>query len=801
MSLLHHLLRRLAAFRPPVLVIAAASLLWSAATFSFVWNWENRLAATNVGQAGATHFLAMQTGLDEYLGKLKALQALFTSDDAVAPAEFQDFTAHLLAQDRSIQNFSWVPLVRDAQRDAFEAAAQRNGRAGFHILDVLPDGRTLTAARRPQYLPIFYSTERDGARRIDGLDLLGEAPFHDRLQRAIDSDTLSTVPDFLLHSRGGLKSGIVVSLPVYKQGAPIGTVAERRQNFRGFVHGAFVTADALARIVDESTTPIGFDLYVFAANARPDDRPLYVHSSRLTNDIAPALSMRDVKALPHAFGSLHVGSVHWPIAVVAAAGGPLMPRHDRAWLVLACNLLVAGFATWYERRLLAANRRIAHLAHCDPLTGLLNRRAFNERLAAAFEARRRGGPRFALLCFDLDAFKDINDTRGHPAGDRLLSEVARRLREMVGRADLVARFGGDEFAVLHLDATPESTAALAERCREALGAPYDLDGDQMRVTASIGIADDVDAAREPENLMMQADLALYRAKQEGRNRFRAHTPDLDEAVRQRVTVAAELLQAIDGNQLRLWYQPQVELASGRIVGVEALLRWHHPLRGLLGPGEFIGVAERTGLIDKLGAWVLDEACRQARAWSDAGIAPPVIAVNVSAQQFKATPELHDVVAAALTRHNVAAGMIELEVTETVLMEVTQNSGALLQRLQEKGLRISIDDFGTGYSSLNYLTHFPVSRLKIAQELVLGIVNDVRNAAVVRAAIHLADELGIECMAEGVETAKQLEFLVTAGCGFGQGYYISRPMGAERMTAMLRRGQSLLPAKAPLALVG
>jgi diguanylate cyclase (GGDEF)-like protein len=800
MSFLHQLsLRRLAKLRPPVLVIAAASLLWSVATFTVVWHWEDRLAASNVVQSGATHFLALQTGLDEYLGKLRALQALFASDEAVSREEFSDFTARLLAQDKGIQNFSWIPLVRGDRRAAFEAAAQAGGRTDFHIRDVGPGGLAVVAEQRGVYLPIYYSSEGAGARRIDGLDLLAEAPFRRRLLQAIDADSLSTVPDFLLHSRDGLKSGIVVSLPVYKLGARLDTIADRRKNFRGFVHGAFVTADALARIVKDATTPVGFDLYVFPANAGPDDRPLYVHSSRLTGEVAPALSMADIKALPHAFGSLHVGAVHWPVAVVAAADGPLGPRHDRAWLVLACNLLVAGFAAWYERKLLAANRRIAQLAHCDPLTGLLNRRAFNERLATAFAAWRRGGPGFALLYFDLDAFKDINDTRGHPAGDRLLIEVARRLREAVGDEDLVGRFGGDEFAVLHCKATGESTLALAELSKRTLGAPYDLGGELMRVTASIGIAANLDAAHDVDTLMMQADLALYRAKHDGRNRVSVHTPDLDEVVRQRVTVAAELLTAIERDQLRLWYQPQVELASGRIVGVEALLRWQHPTRGLLAPAEFLGMAEHAGLIDKVGAWVLDEACRQARAWKDSGIAPPVIAVNISAQQFKATPALHEVVTAALARHRVDAAMIELELTETVLMEVTRHSSALLQRLQKDGLRISIDDFGTGYSSLNYLTRFPVSRLKIAQELVLGIVHDARNAAVVRAAIHLADELGIECMAEGIETAKQLEFLLEAGCGYGQGYYFSRPMGAERVSAFLRRARP--PAKPSLALVG
>jgi diguanylate cyclase (GGDEF)-like protein len=770
--------------RPPMFAIAAAGLLWSVATFSFVWEWENRQAESNVEQAGATHFLAVQTGLDEYLNKLKALRALFASDEDVSRREFEGFTDRLLDRDKAIQNLSWVPLVRDSRRAEFEANARANGIAGYHIRDALPDGTIRTAATRSEYLPIYYSTERNLGARIYGIDLLSEAPIRDRLLRAADENELSTVPDFLLHSRSGITSGILMSLPVYRIGARIDTVQERRENLRGFVHGAFVTADAMARIVTHRTTSVGLNFYVFPAYADADDRPIYVHSSRQSQVTAPAFSMRDIETLPHAFGTLRAGSVQWPIAVVAAPGGPMQPRHDRAWLVLVCNLLVVGFATWYERKLLKANRRIADLANHDPLTGLANRRVFYQRLTAEFKDRHSDAHGCAVLYLDLDEFKDINDTRGHPAGDRLLQEVAHRLCAAVGPGDLVARFGGDEFAVLHCSCTDDSTIALAERSKNALAAPYDLGGDRMRVTASIGIATMSADVRDADTLMMQADLALYRAKEDGRNCFRTHTPDLDSAVRQRVSIAGELHSAIENEELRLWYQPQVELASGRIVGVEALIRWQHPTMGLLRPGDFIGIAEHTGLIDRIGAWVVDEACRQARAWIDARVAPGVVAINVSASQFKTSPELHDVVSAALKRHRVSPSMIELELTESVLMDASQHSGAMLARLRAMGLRISVDDFGTGYSSLNYLTRFPVNRLKIAQELVLGIVDDPRNGAVVRAAIGLASELGVECIAEGIENARQLDFLVKAGCAYGQGYFLSRPMSAERATSLL-----------------
>ena len=288
--------------------IAAAGLLWSAATFSYVWQWENRQAEHNIEQAGATHFLALQTGLDEYLNKLRALRALFASDEAVSRSEFEGFTDRLLDRDKAIQNLSWVPLVRAGQRAEFEAEARADGLAGYQIRDARADGSVAPAPDRSEYLPIYYSTERNRGARIYGIDLLTEPPIRDRLLRAADENSLSTVPDFLLHSRDGTQSGILMSLPVYRLGAPIDTVQQRRDALRGFVHGAFVTTDAMEQIVARGTAAVGLSLYVYPANAGPDDAPLYIHSSRLTATKAPSLTMREIEALPHAFGALRAGA-------------------------------------------------------------------------------------------------------------------------------------------------------------------------------------------------------------------------------------------------------------------------------------------------------------------------------------------------------------------------------------------------------------------------------------------------------------------------------------------------------------
>jgi predicted signal transduction protein with EAL and GGDEF domain len=379
--------------------------------------------------------------------------------------------------------------------------------------------------------------------------------------------------------------------------------------------------------------------------------------------------------------------------------------------------------------------------------------------------------------------------------------VAVRVEAAVRRGDVVARFGGDEFAVLQADADESSAMQLASRINELLARSFEIDGNDVHVTASIGIAKCMPATMTPDALMVQADLALYRAKEDGRNCFRFHSSAFDREVHERVWIADGLRGAIERGEMCLHYQPQVALATGHIVGVEALLRWNHPERGLLAPSTFIPVAERTGSIVALGEWVIDEACRQMREWNDLGLSPGLTAINVSASQFKAGSDVRDFIATSVENWGVSPAMLEIELTESVLMEVTRQHNDSLDRLRDLKVRIAIDDFGTGYSSLTYLTNYPVNRLKIAQELVFGVITDRRNATVVRAAIRLAAELGIECVAEGIETSKQAAFLVEAGCAFGQGYYFSRPLDVEQMTALLRKKNvSLGQPSPPLKLV-
>jgi diguanylate cyclase (GGDEF)-like protein/PAS domain S-box-containing protein len=432
--------------------------------------------------------------------------------------------------------------------------------------------------------------------------------------------------------------------------------------------------------------------------------------------------------------------------------------------------------------------KLKRMAQSDPVTGLANRGVFVAAVARAIERARRGDYNFAVLYLDLDHFKDVNDTLGHPIGDQLLQSVAERLQASVRPFDILARFGGDEFALLMSDiGDPTDAGVLAHKLLQIMAKPVLLDGNQIRSGVSIGIAtydpDDPGA----EALLAHADVALYRAKSEGRHAYRFFTAAMDAEVRKRVALTSELEAGIAADQLFLVYQPQVDMETSRLVGLEALVRWNHPTRGVLLPCEFLAVAERSGLIVRLGTWVLRSACRQAEQWLEGGVALPPVAVNVSALQFKASGELENEIEAALAETGLSPGALEIEITETALMGSSSGRDNVVERLRARGLRIAIDDFGTGYSSLLYLRRFPVDRIKVAQEFVKDIGIEPNDTAIVKAAIGLARELGIGLLAEGVETAEQVKLLHEWGCRQAQGFYFAAPMLAEDVLPLLHAG--------------
>ncbi len=422
----------------------------------------------------------------------------------------------------------------------------------------------------------------------------------------------------------------------------------------------------------------------------------------------------------------------------------------------------------------------------DPLTDLPSRLMFSHRLESALERLNRHPGAVAVLFLDLDRFKLVNDSLGHGAGDKLLSATAQRLCSVVRRHELVARFGGDEFAILCEDLGDEQDAlAVAERVLKALGRPFQLGSGQVFSTASIGIALATGPGRSADELIRDADAAMYRAKQNGGGRSAL----FDDVMRQRsvarLSLESDLRQALALSQLTLHFQPEVSM-MGELVGMEALVRWQHPQRGLLGPGDFISLAEETGLIVPIGAWVLEESCRRAQEWRAAGVIGPdvLMRVNVSARQLSAGDAVTSVLAGVLDSTGMDPAALCLEVTESVLAEDAEGSIEVLRELKALGVQIAVDDFGTGYSSLRYLRQFPLDCVKIDRSFVRGLPASGEDAAIVAAVIELGHSLGLSVTAEGVETDDQLAHLTAAGCDTAQGFLFSRPQSVEALTALL-----------------
>ncbi len=461
-------------------------------------------------------------------------------------------------------------------------------------------------------------------------------------------------------------------------------------------------------------------------------------------------------------------------------------------MLLALGLAV-GLSRWlthrfarYQADIAAGQVRLRQQAETDPLTQLPNRARLLARLTEAVARARRDDLQLAVLFIDLDRFKNINDSLGHAVGDGLLIQVAQRLSGAVRAGNTVSRLGGDEFVILLEGLTQAGQAAqVAQALLQACSGHYSVGEHELAVTPSIGIALCPADGEDVETLLKNADTAMYHAKAAGRNNFQFFAAAMNTRVREHLELENRLRQALVRDELSLHYQPQYDLASGRLSGCEALLRWHNPVLGQVPPDKFIPIAEDSGLILPLGAWALNEACRQAMAWQAAGLPPLRVAVNVSALQFR-HGDLAEVVQRTLARSGLSAWLLELELTESVLAENLEQVQATLQRLKAQGVRLAMDDFGTGYSSLSYLKHFKLDTLKIDRSFISDLPDCDDYAALTVAIIGMAHALGMTCIAEGIETAAQHDFLRWHGCRHGQGYRLSRPLNAQAMGELLAR---------------
>lgn len=438
-----------------------------------------------------------------------------------------------------------------------------------------------------------------------------------------------------------------------------------------------------------------------------------------------------------------------------------------------------------EEALKEQKQSLQRMAHHDALTGLPNRVLLTDRIQRALLRRHAGDSLQAVLFIDLDHFKEINDSLGHSVGDELLKHVAERLQRCVRREDTVARLGGDEFILLAEqleDAAAAST--LAEKILAAFEGPFEAAGQSLSIEASIGISLYPGDGDDPETLLRNADAAMYRAKADGRGTYRFYSAEMTERAQHRLALENALKRALDSGELELYYQPQLSLDKGVVLGAEALLRWNHPEQGLVTPDEFIPIAEQSALINRIGSWVLGQACHQLRQWQDEGLTGFKLAINLSGRDLWNNP-LEEHIDAALADSGCRPETLELEITESFLVHQPEKTRALLHALRDRGISVAIDDFGTGYSALGYLKQYPMNRLKIDRSFVMDVTEDAFDAAIVRTVIALGHSLGLTVIGEGVETQPQADFLREAGCDLAQGYLFARPMPAEAFRAFLR----------------
>jgi diguanylate cyclase (GGDEF)-like protein len=444
------------------------------------------------------------------------------------------------------------------------------------------------------------------------------------------------------------------------------------------------------------------------------------------------------------------------------------------------------------RGLEAANRKLRHLASHDALTGLPNRLLLDDRITQTIAQADRQSHAFAVLVIDLDRFKIINDSLGHRAGDELLREVAQRLKTAVRTVDTTARLGGDEFVILLGPPITESEAlAVARRVIQLMEPSMRLLGIDVHITPSIGMAYYPRDGRTADTLLAHADAAMYTAKERGRNNVQCYAAGMSAGTQDRVRLESELHAALRGGQFELHYQPKVDTASGRINSAEALIRWRHPLRGLLPPGDFIGIADDCGLLDDIGEWVLHEACRQAKAWQDAGLPRLRVAVNLAPSQFRLT-NLVDQIRRALDAAALDPQLLEVELTESAVMSDAEESILLLEAISSMRELVSVDDFGTGYSSMSYLRRFPIDKLKIDRCFVEDMTRRPEDASIVRAIISLAHSLHLKVIAEGVESSEQLTLLAELGCDQYQGFFFSPALAADKFVALVKQSQANQP---------
>ena len=783
-------------YRPAVVAAGVGLLLSLVATYA-VGRWEQHVTRVEFEGVASTELIEMQNGVNEYLSRLVTLRTLFESaNEDVTRSEFEVFGGRLFENHPGILRVGWVPKVNRKERADYEAAAITDGVPGYRIKALAADGSLSPAPERNSYFPVFFSTEAKTS-MVYGLDYSTDPVRWAVLERARDNDAVSVLPTRLYHDLRGGNHGVMIGVPVYVKGTSRTTIADRRRNLAGFVVGIFDLAHLLqsVRTVTAASSAIIINAYPpdLDRNAGPHHQPAPDYSSAPQTE---QLKRAFAKA-PRWSGALKIGDASWQVQAIPAAGGRLTARYDRALTVLTAGIVITAFLAVYlglasrnSRQLALANRRVLELAQTDILTGLPNRAFFLEQLKEAGSHEQWNRDAFSVLMLDLDRFKNVNDSLGHAAGDGLLRQVAVRLKSALRGTDVLARLGGDEFAIIQAGCPDQRAGSidLATRISKLIAEPFQLPGHQVEIGTSIGIAFAPEHGDDEEQLLKKADLALYRSKSAGRNCFTLYDEAMSAELEARNTLEGDLRYAIARCQFEVHYQPFFDVQTGRRRGLEALVRWRHPTRGLIPPDQFIPLAEETGLIIPLGEWIIRQACDDATSWP----ADTKVAVNLSPVQFKQA-ELFDIIESALQKSGLPPERLEIELTESVLLERAVENHAFMEKLRSIGVSLALDDFGTGYSSLSCLTTFPFDKIKIDKSFIGNLSKRHTSSAIISSIVTLARGLDMSVTAEGVETREQLERLRTLGVNFAQGYLLGRPVPIGELKGQPQFDRSSLDA--------
>ena len=768
----------------PALVAAGFGLLLSLAAAFAVGQWERRVSEAEFEGVAETQAVVLQNGMNEYISRLVALRTLFESvNQEITRSEFETFSGRLFEQHSGMLRIAWIPRVNRKERAEYEASAIADGISGYRIKS-MADGAT--ALQSDEYFPVFYSTEPKTSSAY-GLDFMTDPARRGALERARDNDLAVAARTRLYSAKdkdGVRPPGVLVCVPVYAKGTPRATIADRRRNLSGFVIAIFDLPVLLQSVRTATAATSAISIIVRAPvtgdGAAPADQSAPEYSSvPQTPEV-----MRAFSTGPHWSGFLKIGETGWRIEAAPTIGGQLTTHYGRALGMLAAGMAVTAFLALYLAhssrnafQLSLANRRVLELAQTDILTGLPNRAFFLDQLREinSCERARMGG--FSILTLDLDRFKNVNDSLGHAAGDELLRQVADRLRSALRHGDVAARLGGDEFAVIQTGCDDQRAGAmdLANCISKFIAEPFQLPGHRVEIGTSIGIALAPEHGNDREELLRKADLALYRSKSAGRNCNTVYDDEMQAELEARNTLEGDLRDAIAQCQFEVHYQPFYDVESGRRRGVEALVRWRHPEKGLIPPDKFIPLAEATGLIVPLGEWVIAKACDDATSLPD----DVKVAVNLSPVQFKQA-DLFDMIKSALRKSGLPPERLEIEITESVLLERRLENHTFVERLRALGISLALDDFGTGYSSLSSLTAFPFSKIKIDKSFIRNLNKHHTSSAIISSVVTLAQGLDMSVTAEGVETREQLERLRALGVNFAQGYLLGRPVPIDQL---------------------